>query len=304
MRRVGEDREESIRQRLRNEVRRRGEDVQFALQRYAMERLLFRLGESRHRERFVLKGAMLFALWGGSAYRPTRDLDFTGYGASDSGSVLEAFREICTAKSVDDGILFDVAAMSSEAIRDQSEYVGLRLHLEATLGSSRIQLQIDIGFGNAIEPPPVDARFPTLLNDPPPRIRAYPQEAVVAEKFHALTVLGERNSRFKDFYDLFVLASQFPFDAAMLTLAIAATFERRSTGIDSTLPLGLGSRFYQNLGRSEQWRAYLSRNRLPGAPSNFATVGDLLQRFLGPLWTALAAGQSIHANWPPGGPWG
>ena len=304
MRRVGEDREESIRQRLRNEVHRRGEDAQFALQRYAMERLLFRLGESKHRERFVLKGAMLFALWGGSAYRPTRDLDFTGYGAPDSASVLQAFREICAARSFDDGLVFDVDAMTSEAIRDQSEYVGLRLHLKAILGSSRIPLQIDIGFGNAIEPHPVDAQFPTLLDDPPPRIRAYPQEAVVAEKTHALVVLGERNSRFKDFYDLFVLASQFSFEGARLTLAIATTFERRSTRIEVTLPLGLASRFYQDPARSEQWRAYLSRNSLPGAPSDFVAVGDLLQRFLAPLWNACAASQSFNAGWPRGGPWG
>jgi Uncharacterized conserved protein len=303
MSQTDEGRAESIRRRLRNEVRRRGEDVQFALERYAMERLLFRLGASAHRERFVLKGAMLFALWGGSAYRPTRDLDFTGYGASDTGSVLDSFREICNIAEVDDGLVFDGATMRSEAIRDQSEYVGLRIHLKATLGRSRIPLQIDIGFGNAIEPAPDDVEFPTLLNNPPPMIRAYPREAVVAEKMHALVILGERNSRFKDFYDLFVLASRFSFEGARLTNAIAATFERRSTTIELALPVALAPRFYEDAGRSEQWRAYLSRNALPDAPSDFTSVGDLLQRFLGPLWNTLAASQSLNAAWPPGGPW-
>src|SRR5438093_11555601 len=86
---------ESIRHRLRNRLRERGEDVQFGLQRYARERFLYRLGESRHRASFVLKGATLFALWGGGTYRATRDLDFTIYGSSDPGQILAIFREVC-----------------------------------------------------------------------------------------------------------------------------------------------------------------------------------------------------------------
>jgi predicted nucleotidyltransferase component of viral defense system len=298
-----EGRAESIRQRLRNEVRRRGEDVQFALERYAMERLLFRVGESAHRERFVLKGAMLFALWGGSLYRATRDLDFTGYGSSDADSVLDAFREICELAKSDDGLDFDAASLHSEPIRDQSEYVGLRIRLRAMLGRSRIPLQIDIGFGNAIEPPPEDVEFPTLLDDPSPRIRAYSQEAVVAEKMHAMVILGERNSRFKDFYDVFVLASRFSFGASRLLSAIAATFDRRSTPIVSALPLALTSGFFEERGRSDQWRAYLSRNALPGAPADFTAVGELILRFLGPPWSALAADHAHAETWPAGGPW-
>lgn len=298
-----EGRAESIRQRLRNEVRRRGEDVQFALERYAMERLLFRLGESAHRERFVLKGAMLFALWGGALYRATRDLDFTGYGASDGDSVLEAFREICEVAKPDDELVFDAASFQAEPIRGQSEYVGLRIRLRAMLGRSRIPLQIDIGFGNAIQPPPEDVEFPTLLDDPPPRIRAYSQEAVVAEKMHAMVILGERNSRFKDFYDVFVLASRFPFRGSRLRSAIAATFDRRSTSITSALPVALTSSFFENRGRSEQWRAYLLGNALPGAPADFSVVGELTLRFLGPPWSALATDHAHAETWLAGGPW-
>jgi type I restriction enzyme, S subunit len=294
---------ESIRQRLRNRLRERGEDVQFGLQRYAVERFLYRLGVSEHRERFVLKGAALFALWGGSIYRPTRDLDFTGYGSADEADVLTALREICLPLNQTDDLFFDPNALSAEPIRDDSEYNGLRIRLEVTLGKSRIPIQIDIGFGNAVEPAPQYAEFPTLLDDPPPRIRTYPPEAVIAEKLHAMVTLGERNSRLKDFYDIYVLARQFPFTGEQLKSAIAATFGRRNTPIDAAQPAALGPRFYADTARSTQWRTYLERNHLPGAPADFDSVGELIRQFLGPVWRGLAENVAFASNWPPGGPW-
>lgn len=297
------DRAESIRHRLRNRLRARGEDVRFGLQRYAVERFLYRLGASPHRDRFVLKGAVLFAIWGGTAYRPTRDLDFTGYGSTEEADVLAAFRAICLHSGAADELVFDPNTLSAEAIRDDSEYHGLRIRLEATLGASRIPLRIDIGFGNAIEPQPQEVEYPTLLDHPPPRIRTYPPEAVVAEKLHAMVVLGERNSRDKDFYDLYVLARQFSFDGARLARAIAATFERRRTPIEATTPAALAPRFFAGGARAQQWRAYLTRSALPGVPADFAEVGEMLLTFLGPVWNALAASDAVASAWPPGGPW-
>jgi predicted nucleotidyltransferase component of viral defense system len=293
----------SVRARLQQHSKKTGEDFQFLLQRYASERFLYRLGLSVHRGRYVLKGAMLFALWGGSLYRPTRDLDFTGYGSAETNDVLASLREVCSVPVVDDGLSFDLATLAAEPIRDDSEYRGLRIRLRASLDNARIPMQIDIGFGNAIEPPAIDAEYPTLLGSPAPNIRAYPLEAVVAEKLHAIVVLGERNSRYKDFYDLYVLARQFPFDGARLTPAIIVTFTRRRTAISAALPAGFAPRFFVDDARAGQWRAYLSRNNLPGAPSDFAIVGELLQAFLGPVWRALAAGWPIADSWPAGGPW-
>ena len=147
---------------------------------------------------------MLLALWGESTYRPTRDLDFTGYGDARWSSVGSAIRTICTVPVADDGIVFDVETPRIEPIREHDEYSAVRMHFWASVGSARIQVRIDVGFGNAVEPPPIDARYPTLLEgSPPPWIRAYPPEAVVAEKLHAMVSLGEQNSRYKDFYDLY-----------------------------------------------------------------------------------------------------
>jgi len=293
----------SIHRRLLNGARERGDDPQFILQRYAAERFLYRLGESRHREQLVLKGAMLFALWGGSVYRPTRDLDFTGYGSSEIEDVLDRMRDICSVVVEDDGMTFDATTLHAEPIREEVEYGGLRIVFEATLGGAQVRMQVDVGFGNAIEPPATDAAYPTLLDAPVPHIRAYPHEAVVAEKLHAMVVLGERNSRYKDFYDLHVLARQFRFDGATLAKSIAATFERRRTTINSALPAALAPRFYADGTRAGQWRAYLTRNALPGTPSDWVAVGQLLQAFLVPPWRALADRTTYSRTWPPGGPW-
>ncbi len=300
---AGPDRAESIRQRLRNVLRRRGEDAQFGLQRYAAERFLYRLGESSHRETFVLKGAALFSLWGGTAYRATRDLDFTGLGSRDIDQVLSTLAEICELPSPGDGLTFDHRTLNAEAIRDDSDYSGLRVRLEARLGSSRIPMQIDIGFGNAIVPAPTQVSYPTLLGDPPPRILAYPLEAVVAEKVHAMVVLGERNSRFKDFYDLHVLAGQFEFDGGNLTAAIAATFARRRTATGGPLPALLTPAFFAEEARAAQWRAYLNRSGLPGAPANFEEVGEVLIAFIGPPWASLSEPSAFTSRWRLGGRW-
>lgn len=300
--READGRAESIRQRLRKALRARGEDVTLGLQRYVVERFLYRLGRSPYRERFVLKGATLFAIWG-TAYRPTRDIDFTGYGSSNPPDVIAAFREICNTEDDVDQLVFDTDSITAEPIRDGSEYDGLRLRIRARLGGSDIALQIDIGFGNAIVPGPEEMEYRTLLGDPPPRILVYPPESVVAEKLNAMVLLGERNSRYKDFYDLHAMASAFQFDRNTLVRAVRATFERRATPIDTALPVSLTASFYANGERLTQWRAYVSRSGLDGAPTDFQQVGDLLTRFLQPVWQGLGAPGESAGDWPPGGPW-
>ena len=294
---------ESIRRRLRNELRARGEDVTLGLQRYAVERFLYRLGRSRYRERFILKGATLFAIWG-TVYRPTRDIDFTGYGSPEQADVIRDFSEICSTRDDADQLVFDTDSITAEPIRDGSEYDGLRVRIRARLGESDIALQVDVGFGNAIVPGPEETEYRTILGDPPPRILAYPRESVVAEKLNAMVLLGERNSRYKDFYDLYVLAMRFSFTGERLARAVAATFARRRTPIDAAIPADLTPRFYADDARAAKWRAYLTRNVLPGAPTDFVSVGDMLQSFLRPVWDALAHGEAFALQWSRSGPWG
>ncbi len=293
----------SIRAKLFKGASERGEDFNLVLQRYAAERFLYRLGKSRQREHFVLKGAMLFALWGGSMYRATRDLDLTGYGQNDVQWLIEAVREICMIPCPADGLAFNPDTVQAEPIRDESDYGGYRVRLVVSLDSARNTLQVDVGFGNAIVPSAQDEDYPTLLGGPVPNILAYPREAVVAEKLHALVVLGSATSRLKDFYDLCVLSERFSFSGDTLARSIAATFQRRNTTIPEDLPVALAPAFFAEESRVVQWRGYLKRNGLPGAPADFAMVGERLRAFLGESLRALRAGEESHRNWQPGGPW-
>ena len=288
----------SVRARLLTRARANNENYNNLLQRYAAERFLYRLGVSSHRHEYVLKGAMLFGLWGGSVYRPTKDLDFTGYGASDADTLAENIREICAIEFVEDGVQFETGALRIAPIREDVEYGGVRITFVAMIGGARVPMQIDVGFANAIHPGATDSDYPQLLSTlPAAHIRAYPQEAVVAEKFHAMVVLGERNSRFKDFYDLYVLASRFEFDGELLAGAISSTFERRGTLIADTIPGALTARFYNDAARAARWLGYVARDKLPGAPSDFAQVGELLVSFIGPVHESLRRKAAAPNRW-------
>ncbi len=291
----------SVRARLLNLARRRGDEFQLVLSEFAIERLLFRLGESAHGERFVLKGAMLFKLWSAGRHRATWDLDLLGRGASAVADVIAVVRDLCTARA-EDGIVFDAASIAGEEIRAADEYAGVRVRLEARLGDARIPVQVDVGFGDAVEPAPMRQTYPTLLDHAPPRILAYPREAVVAEKVEAMLTLGVTNSRMKDFYDVHALALTFPFAGPALASAIRTTFERRGTPLPVDEPLVLGRAFLRAPERQVQWRAFLRRGRLPG-PTEATALAEMLLAFLGPVLAACAHGDTFGQAWPPGGPW-
>jgi hypothetical protein len=276
--------------------------VTLGLRRYAVERFLYRLGRSSHRERFVLKGATLFAIWG-TTYRPTRDVDFTGYGSSNPQDVIAAFSEICTTPDDVDQLVFDTETITAEPIRDGSEHDGLRIRIRARLGESDIPIQVDVGFGNAIVPGPEEKVYRTILGDPPPRILAYPPESVVSEKTHAMVILGRRNSRFKDIYDIYAMAGAFSFERTTLVQALWATFDRRRTPLQADLQEALAAPFYADESRSLQWRAYVTSKGLSDAPADFAQVGERIVAFLRPLWAELSSGIATAGDWRDGGPW-
>jgi predicted nucleotidyltransferase component of viral defense system len=245
----------SVRQRLLNLAHARGQPMELLLTRYALERLLHRLSLSPHRERFVLKGAMLLATWFDEPHRATRDVDLLGFGDVADGALLATFREIM-AIDVHDGVSFDLKGLRIEAIREEVEYGGSRLRTTAALAGARIPITVDIGFGDAVEPGVEDINLPVLLDMPSPHLRAYPPETVIAEKFHAMVVLGRANSRMKDYYDVWMLTSTFEIEPERLRQAIAATFARRKTEIPSAVPDGLSDDFCADAGKQRQWAAF------------------------------------------------
>ncbi len=293
----------SVRARLLNESKRRQADFQHVLQRYAAERFLYRLGASSYRDRFVLKGAMLFVLWDEEVYRPTRDVDLASFWSNDEVMLKDALKEIFAITCPEDGIGFAEETLTIEPIRDQTESKGFRLRLNARLEAAVLKFQVDVGFGDAIVPFPEDARYPVLLDAPAPWIRVYPREAVLAEKLHAMVTLGLANSRFKDFYDVHVLSERFAFAGESLSAAISATFRRRAMVPLLERPVALTPAFYQDEARALQWRRYLERGRFKDAPTDFAVVGESIQVFLGPPLRAVMESRVFVGVWPAGGPW-
>jgi hypothetical protein len=234
----------SVAARLLDQARRTGDDYQTLLTTYAFERFLYRLGTSELRERFVLKGAMLMRLWSDQPYRATRDLDLLRQGDGSYDAIRSDLRKICAVAVEPDRVVFDGDAIRIEAIRAEDEYAGTRATFLARCSSARLPLQVDMGLGDSVWPRPQRCIYPTLLDFAAPEVLAYPREAVVAEKPEALVVLGDRNSRIKDFFDLHYLASRFAFDRTTLGEAVRRTFARRATPIPAHPPIGLTPEYW------------------------------------------------------------
>ena len=252
----------SIRARLKNVADARKQDFNLVLTHYGLERLLYRLSVSPHAPNFLLKGALLFSLWYDILHRPTRDADLLGFGPDDIGSVVAVFQDICRIAS-DDGIEFDPQQVVGSQIRKDAGYGGVRIEILARLDGARLTLQVDIGFGDAVTPAPEAIEYPVLLNDlPSPQLRAYPKYTVVAEKFHAICLLGMANSRMKDYFDLWILLREDALDPGEMKRAIEATFARRKMAMPTAMPVGLSDGFASDAAKQVQWRAFLKKNRL------------------------------------------
>lgn len=293
----------SVAARLLSRARQTGDDYQVLLTNYCLERFLYRLAVSDRRDRFVLKGALLLRLWSERPYRATLDLDLLRRGDGTFDAIREDLRAIVATPVPTDAVDFDGERIGIEPIRAEDEYSGTRATLPARCGKARLMLQIDMGLADAVWPPAEHCAFPTLLDFPAPELLAYPREAVVAEKFEAMVVLGDRNSRIKDFFDLHHLASRFGFDRSTLTEAVRLTFERRRTPVPQEAPLALTPDYWQNPTRPAQVRAFARRARID-APADFADeCSRLLDAFLTPVLDDLRRRRAAAGIWPPGGPW-
>lgn len=263
---MSQDLAASVRARLLNRAKAEKSDFNGVLVRYALERLLYRLSQSAHADRFLLKGAMLFTLWYDMPHRPTRDVDLLGFGPSDLQSISQTFRDIASV-AVADGIRFDPVSVSAQEIRKEAGYAGARVFITGELAGARLKTQVDIGFGDAVTPGPVQAVYPVLIDDfPAPTLQAYPVYTVIAEKLHAIALLGMTNSRLKDYLDLSVLLDREALEPDILARAIAATFKRRTMAVPIALPIGLSDEFANDASRQNLWRAFLKKNQLTVVP--------------------------------------
>jgi len=291
----------SVRARLLNLARERGQNFELILTRFCLERLLYRISISASADQFLLKGAMLFDLWYDIPHRPTRDVDLLGFGSSELPDIEAIFRGVCNIETPD-GVTFQANSVNAVDTRNEANYPGVRITLLASIDGALSHLQIDIGFGDTVTPGPENITYPVLLNDfEAPNLRAYPHYTVVAEKFEALAKLGIANSRMKDYFDLWVMAHRSEFDGDLLRQGIRATFDRRQSTLPATSPIGLTDSFSHDTQKNTQWQAFMRKNKLEQIP--LEEVVSFIAEFLLPVARAASTGETFPKQWQAGGPW-
>ncbi len=241
--------------------------------------------------------------WFGETVRPTRDADLLGFGDLSDEALVTIFRDLCAMEAEPDAMAYHQDSIRVAAIRDEDAYGGRRVTLRGQLGSARLRVQVDVGLGDAVSPQPEWLDYPSLLDLPRPRLRAYRPETVIAEKVHAMVLLGPNNSRMRDFFDVYMLAQFQAFNGDLLAGALRATFERRRTAIPDGLPMALTPEFSARREQQTQWRAFLAKSGLTSAPSSFEEVTERLAQFMEPVIHAARTDKSFIKSWQGGGTW-
>jgi hypothetical protein len=292
----------SVHQRLLNKSWEEDRPFGELLQYYAMERFLYRLSRSEYRDDFILKGALLLTVWNTPVGRPTTDIDLLGTTDNSIEKMVVIVKELCAVEVERDGLVFDESTVAGEQIIQDADYEGVRVHVKGSLGNSRITLHLDIGFGDVITPKAEDIKYSSMLGFPQPVLLGYNRESTIAEKLEAMVKLGSRNSRMKDFYDIWLLSRQFDFECSLLRKAIGRTFKNRHTHIPSGIEPAVQALKNEEL-KQRQWTGFLKRNRLDNAPSKFGTVLDDIADFLSLPLKSLGSDTHPTAKWKAPGPW-
>ena len=285
----------SIRARLKNIADKERKQFDFILMLYFVERLLFRLSISRYSGQFVLKGGLLLYLIMNEKARATKDIDLL---AKETASNLNTFRDIfaeITTIPSDDAVIYDHDSITTERIKEDADYEGVRIKITAYLGNIRKLLQFDIGFGDVVVPKPEDLEYPTLLDMEKPVIKAYSKESVIAEKFEAMLYLAELNSRMKDFYDIYSLSTSFDFDGRVLYEAILQTITRRGTHTSKEPTVFSGS-FANSGDKATQWGAFKRRTAV-GGDITFPEVVEMIGIFLKPVYGCIISEKEFFGHW-------
>jgi hypothetical protein len=281
------------------------EGFELFLVRYVCERFLYRLGASQLHGRCILKGAGLLTLWMQDPYRMTRDVDLLASGDWDEDTVRDNMEAICQVPCPEDGIDFDLHSLLIEPIRQEQRFAGHRATITALIGKTRVRLQVDFGLGDYLASPAEEAELPTLIDRvPAPKVLVYSRAATVAEKFEAMIQHGRRNSRMKDFHDVWALSEEFDFDGAELRAAVSHCFTRRGRERSDQMPSVLTPGFYEDQDLRDRWRAYLRKGNFRAMPpGSLSEIGIRIRDFLGVMHPSPITGDASGMHWPPGGPW-
>lgn len=292
----------SVHQLLLNEARKREKPFNEILQYYVIERFLYRLGKTQHKDNVILKGAMMFIVWNMPYARATRDIDLLARTDNSMGNVVQMIKDVCKIEYPNDGMTYLQETIRSEQIIEDGSYQGVRVKLIAMLGSVRTTVQIDFGFGDIVFPKPENIDFPSLINLPTAELKGYPKETVIAEKFHVMISRGLLNSRMKDFYDLWLLINTFDFDMNVIRESIKKTFANRKTEIDLDLVV-FSEDFDNDTDKNIQWKAFIGKSTGLPAPENFKDIAKMIKVFIFPVINSIGKNSADKYIWQSPGPW-
>ena len=293
----------SVHTRLVARAKELGIEAQALLERYALHRFLYRLSTSRHADRFLLKGAQLMLIWIGESARATRDADLLGFGDLSDDNLRQIFADLCVVDVPNDAMEYQADTIRIVPIREENAYGGRRVFIQARLGNARLQLQVDVGIGDAVTPEPEWVELPQLLDLAAPRLKAYRPETSIAEKLETIVSLGLLNSRMKDYFDIYVLSTHETFDRLILSQAVRDAFERRGTPIPSDPPEGMTRAFVDEPGKAAQWQGFLGKVAAKDVPDDVGTIVESVAAFLWPVLRSIGEGPVTGGIWSPGGPW-
>ncbi len=290
----------SVRQRLLNLAKGEHRPFNELLQYYAMERFLYRLSNSAYSKKFILKGALMLRVWQAPEHRPTMDIDMLGKVTNNQQSIIQKIQQILIVEVDPDGLDFDTESIQTQRITEEADYQGVRVRFKGSLGQAKINMQLDIGFGDIVYPKAERSELPTLLDNPAPRLLCYSRETAIAEKFEAMVKLGVLNSRMKDFYDIWMLARQFNFDGSVLAEAINLTFKQRDTVLTEDV-VAFQEEFI--IQKQVQWGAFCKRLKHEYLPIEFLEVVSLIERFLSPIVKSICTEKSFSRQWVAADNW-
>ena len=292
----------SVHQRILHKSRESARPFNDLLQYYAIERFLYRLSRSSYAGKFILKGALMLMVWEVRAFRSTMDIDMLGKMENRTDAIMAMARDVCLQEVEPDGVVFDPSSIRGQMITEDADYEGVRINFRGSLDTARITIQLDVGFGDIVIPPPELMAYPTILDLPAPQIRGYSKESTIAEKLEAMVRRGIMNSRMKDFWDIRLLSRQFDFDGQTLARAIKETFTARHTVIPSD-PVAFTESFILDEAKQSQWEAFLRKNRMTGVQDTFEEAVNGISLFLKPVLDGLVNSKPVPVTWIAPGPW-
>ncbi|MBU0502625.1 MAG: nucleotidyl transferase AbiEii/AbiGii toxin family protein [Candidatus Margulisbacteria bacterium] len=293
----------SIRARLQNIATETKRPFSEVLQYYAMERFLYRFSQSEYAEQFILKGALMFTVWQVPERRATLDIDFSACFDNKVAAIENVIKNVCGLAVEPDGLVFSCSSVKGKKIKENADYEGVRVKFHGLLGKSRVAMQIDVAFGDSVSPGPRTIDYPVILDLPQPRLKGYPVESVVSEKFEAAVKLGSLNSRMKDYFDLWLMSRCFDFAGGKLFEALKKTFKRRQTPFPEQAPL-FDKEIYDNgSDRQTLWQAFLRKGEIKHAPDSLGKVAQEIEKFLLEPLASITKGKGFNKKWQAPGPW-